>query len=85
MSLPIINIEFMKDQIQQWYLTDCETIDTIIDCMFNEIRLFPLEGFVEFALRYFNLRLKMGRNRIILQNYQVYNTRGSGEPKGNLK
>jgi hypothetical protein len=29
MAPPIINIEFMKDQIQQWYLTDCETIDTV--------------------------------------------------------
>jgi hypothetical protein len=37
MAPPIINIEFMKDQIQQWYLTDCETIDTIIDRVFIEI------------------------------------------------
>jgi hypothetical protein len=42
MAPPIINIEFMKDQIQQWYLTDCETIDTIIDRVFIEIPLFPL-------------------------------------------
>jgi hypothetical protein len=30
MAPPIINIEFMKDRIQQWYLTNCETISYYI-------------------------------------------------------